>query len=651
MSSLVLPLLLLLVFVCVGAQFLTCAEPTCTNCTDGWWGDRCLSQCPPSDARCVRCDKTTGICECSPGGYGKACNCADAACVQCHPGFWAANCTQRCNFPINPNSNCNTDAGCLRTNGQVCAACKSGSWGAVCEQRCRCSDPIRPCDAFNGECLCTGNSFGVACSQKCDGCLSSPNPTLQSACPLLGLCQFGCKPGRVGLRCDKSCSRSCAPDPSAPASLTRCDRNGACLFGCATNTTWGTQCEKSCSASCVGGCNATTGHCVACGTDLIGDFCEIDCRRCIGGTCDANGCTGTCTESFFGKSCERSCGFNCAQCDRVAGCTSCLPGFFGPSCGSGCGANCGACDMVMGCTACTAGFYGRRCDLPCGEGCEGTCDETGNCAACKPGWRSGRPTAAPMTCDVRCSSTCAFAPGTAVRPCGDSGTCTHGCVELRSGAACDVPCHQDCSACSQSHACDRCPTGKYGARCEWSCPKCSGGACQRDTGRCTEPCDDGWWGDQCDRKVTKGCVSATQDDGRCVQFAATGSPSSTTSGSVRDPFPREAQTALMVLALVVGVILVCAALCYGSKKHADRQAKRMAALSPDQLLAILAIGRRQQTAADEWDRGAVEREFERELNNMTNANNAGKPYEPQLQPEDREFIATAKERMQAQAQA
>ncbi|XP_030851750.1 uncharacterized protein LOC105444456 [Strongylocentrotus purpuratus] len=139
--------------------------------------------------------------------------------------------------------------------------------------------------------------------------------------------------------------------------------------------------------------------------------------------------------------------------------TACLDNLWGPGCQYTCPTcyNGGVCDDVSGRCVCPPGFSGDHCQIACeagkfGQGCSGSCTTL----------ESGRT-------DCSGAVFCLSDP--------------HGC---------------SCAAGWTGLQCDQeCPDGSYGAGCTETCHCVSPGTCDRLTGACSNGCEDGWIGDQC----------------------------------------------------------------------------------------------------------------------------------------------------------
>ena len=149
-------------------------------------------------------------------------------------------------------------------------------------------------------------------------------------------------------------------------------------------------------------------------------------------------------------------------------CQVCLPTWYNPvECDIKC-VNGEYVDGDPGTCTCNDHWSGEACDVPCNVHCkrceqfgvnaENICTECpGNqelpdCTVCLEFWFK------PIECETKCVN------GTYID--GNPGTCS--CDDAWSGAACDIPCNQDCETCDQFNPdlCEDCPGKKAGPECE-----------------------------------------------------------------------------------------------------------------------------------------------------------------------------------------
>ncbi|KAK7481918.1 hypothetical protein BaRGS_00026826, partial [Batillaria attramentaria] len=208
-----------------------------------------------------------------------------------------------------------------------------------------------------------------------------------------------------------------------------------------------------------------------------GDRCLYTCSsQCQGGQtkCDSNGdCTKGCDDTHYGPDCQEECGhcYGGKRCNASTGVcpTGCAPGY-GPN------------------QHCKTHKYGRDCRNTCSKGCvNNTCDQLTGVCSCRAGWNPQ---------DAKCKTGCEA--GTYGPSC--QGKCSEGCA-----ADCDdMSGHCDCKpGWRHSYKCEeKCEEGTYGHDCNMTCGHCAeSSACERDTGRCTQGCVDGFEGDNCHEQL------------------------------------------------------------------------------------------------------------------------------------------------------
>ncbi|KAK3609861.1 hypothetical protein CHS0354_015052 [Potamilus streckersoni] len=135
---------------------------TCTDCTDGKYGDGCNNNCSCNNTNTEKCSKVTGECTCMPGWQGPTCNMDLDECLN--------------------NSTCPKDSVCINTKGSYlcicqagfmmtvsgdCMECDSRHFGADCTQECTCIAPnTETCDKVAGNCTCIESWAGQSCELK-----------------------------------------------------------------------------------------------------------------------------------------------------------------------------------------------------------------------------------------------------------------------------------------------------------------------------------------------------------------------------------------------------------------------------------------------------------------------------------------------------
>nr|XP_022312499.1 multiple epidermal growth factor-like domains protein 10 isoform X2 [Crassostrea virginica] len=286
--------------------------------------------------------------------------------------------------------------------------------------------------------------------------------------PMLEICEiqvFGCKPGRYGENCTKTCNH-CKNKAYCGIVHGRCDAEGCGLPGFQTPYCqacivgkYGEECSETCSKFCQSrNCDRKTGACNdGCLAGYTGSLCEQMCEF-----------------GKYGQNCSETCG-KCFEntCNHING-----------TCADGCAAG----FMTNLCkTRCKDGRYGRDCQFNCSGNClnQEICDkQNGTCESCAEGYQGGK-------CDERCET-------------GSYGlNCTKNC------AAClhDTDCHHVTGMCSSGckkgwkdvEKCDKgCVDGRYGNDCAKNCSKlCKYQTCEQTKGVCLHGCLEGYTGWEC----------------------------------------------------------------------------------------------------------------------------------------------------------
>ena len=197
---------------------------------------------------------------------------------------------------------------------------------------------------------------------------------LQKRCTCAGTCVYGCRPGKMGYRCDKDCPLGhfglhCAYPCSPGCKSKSCHAiTGECLEGCSQEGVTGAYCTETCPKGYYGqDCQTLCSpHCID-----PADCSGID-GKCNGG-CETgyqgDKCDEQCDEGFFGDNCEMQCGkcrMDAEICDPVTG-----------ECPTGCRDTSVAEPLCL----CPADKWNiPDCDKDCGKCKEGVCDSiTGTC--------------------------------------------------------------------------------------------------------------------------------------------------------------------------------------------------------------------------------------------------------------------------------
>ncbi|WAR29695.1 MEGF6-like protein [Mya arenaria] len=532
-------------------------------CDIGFFSQFCNNTCSTNCAG--GCERYTARCAaCVTGTYGATCNqscgnCATNTCEQtsgfcigpCRAGYYNNFCRATCLY-----SNCET---CDKTSG-VCSTCKQGFYGTNCEQSCssNCypdSNNLIYCSKDLGYCKanqCVPGYWDDTCSIQCEPtCL--PDINNDRICEFQnGHCIMGCESTNYGDFCRLKCSNNCVSQ--------LCERNGVCTLGCVAGK-FGEICSMDCTQTCNDGtCDRSTGECAECNKPLNE---QTPLCRSAGWlhhlvrivhyffTCRAKNNLFTkifylmnhnilvicceifveCNTGFAGLSCNISCPPNCRdKCERYESytCAACLNGYYGATCDNSCGfCATGTCFKANGtCVGrCREGYYSDMCDLTCRQLNCRSCDRTsGECATCKQGhWGSD----CSQDCSAECTSSsdglvyCSKENGNC-----EIGACNPGFYSLTCQSECSRTCqkdpygNRDCDF-GTGICRDGCEDGYYGDYCDRQCHEnCKGPICERD-GECNRSlgCRDGfgWYGFDCTLNCTTTCTDNTcdRDDGVC----------------------------------------------------------------------------------------------------------------------------------------
>ncbi|XP_075719830.1 laminin subunit alpha-2 [Rhinoderma darwinii] len=361
---------------------------------------------------------------------------SDVEICQCPPGYSGTSC-ESC-LP-----------GHRRVNGTL--------FRGKCEP-CRCFGHSDSCDDITGFCKnCNHNTYG----RYCDYCLPGfyGNPTdgtdedcLPCACPMSiasnnfsptchldptrGLVCDACRPGYIGLRCER-CADGYFGQPLLPG--------GSCK-PC--------QCNDNLDLSAPGCCDSETGECLICKPGVTGKYCNKCAEGYFGDALGPRSCQ-TCNCNING-SISTVCNLQTGQCEcrsNVKGrqCDECLPRTYGPV-------------YAQGCVPCNCNSFGSK---------SFDCDETGQCR-CQPGVTADK-------CDRCTRGFYDFQEG-GCTPC----DCAH------VGNNCDEETGQCiCPPNTIGEQCDKCAPNHWGYSIVTGCKACDCGGpgslstqCNPDTGCC-----------------------------------------------------------------------------------------------------------------------------------------------------------------------
>ncbi|XP_021366039.1 cell death abnormality protein 1-like isoform X4 [Mizuhopecten yessoensis] len=291
------------------------------------------------------------------------------------------------------------------------------------------------------------------------------------------------------------------------------------VFGCPIDKHGNGTCDQTCSDNCYGGnCDASTGQCFYCPSEMRGSMCDLDCSsNCKDRVCDKD--SGYCEECIpgkYGNSCGQDCSSNCKDgvCVKDTGhCDGCILGKRGDICELDCPVNCqdSKCAQHTGyCSACITGRHGDFCLNTCPNNClDNTCEKNnGQCLGCTSGKYGAN-------CDLDCSEHCNNSVCMQI-----SGQCKE-CVAAKYGSTCEQNCPPDCkdNVCSINEGkCLHCTTGRYGETCTFTCPvTCKEFMCDQQTGQCLD-CYPGKYGVVCGADCPVTCQDniCNKDNGECL---------------------------------------------------------------------------------------------------------------------------------------
>ena len=504
---------------CYNATMLATIYPT--DGPDHEWGfegadcslKTCFTDCGEKLGQ-GRCNKTTGLCQCSKGFWGpEGMHCNSVLC----------------------EDNCNNHGFCV-DNKCVCDVASNGlsGWGGdfcekpVCPNHCFEGAGLGKC--INAKCVCDPEWYGEDCSLK--RCPENYSPlswigSPKSMCSGHGTCNNGnctCSEGFIGADCSK---RTC-PGLDIHGNNTgvscsghgTCQNNGACTCDAGYK---GEDCfDRVCTSDCGvskkrGSCDGETGIC-RCetgwyGADCSFKRCEDSCNnngQCLDGAC-------VCNPGFQGLHCETSiCGNNCSFAEGQGKCVNnqcvCNAGFNGVEClykdcpkalnpllnatdAVTCGGN-GIC--VAGKCSCNSAWTGIDCTTRvCPYNCSsvGTCQIDGTCSCPKGDSITGKGGYSGQFCETGiCPANCAESI--------NQGTCVEKQCVCKPGFG--LP---DCLYKS-------CPVGIPLLSSPYTKPvSCSG------TGKCIKGacvCDPGFTGPNCGNRLCKNNCGG-EKQGTCLE--------------------------------------------------------------------------------------------------------------------------------------
>ncbi|XP_061180746.1 uncharacterized protein LOC133189382 isoform X2 [Saccostrea echinata] len=369
--------------------------------------------------------------------------------------------------------------------------CPEKHYGENCSKCNGCTDT---CDIISGQCSCTkpgykppkcveecqNGQYGADCKDRCGNCKG------KATCNhVTGACKRGCKQGWKDLKCDQPCD----------------------------NGTYGFNCKNKCG-KCRGGqvCNKTNG---VCSGGCLDGWTKRRCRK-------------KCENGSYGRNCSFKCGhcFNNTKCDNVDG--SCPSGLCKPGWKHTPDKKCNQ--------ECNNGFYGENCSIPCGH-CDnkavchhvsGSCP-SGNCALGFKRTQDKRcdqeceDEAFGKNCEKKCSGHCKRG-----LPCNKTdGVCPEGCADGWMNLYCNETCNPGMYGQNCSLRCGHCAKNATCNHVNGSCPSgyCVPGFKQTEEQRCDKECDDGTFGNFCEKNCSGHCASGlpcNRSDGICPEGCANG---------------------------------------------------------------------------------------------------------------------------------
>ncbi|KAK3591235.1 hypothetical protein CHS0354_010600 [Potamilus streckersoni] len=334
-----------------------------------------------------------------------------------------------------------------------------------------------------------------------------------------------CKNGLYGKYCNLSCSFFCKYGE------THCDREGKCNYGCERGWVGDLCNRRECIFSNCQSCEQWSNgqpYCKLCEVGYFwdGSVCGECSPNCVGGRNSCNTSTGACTygcvDNWIGANCNLQCNLDqCLNCSTVLGpnrvvCTQCQSGYFLQD---GMCVRCGHCKNGETCD-----YINGTCPNGCadrfqGDTCSIFCDIP-NCEKCKA-IESNR-----TVCEL-CKSgyynspatcqLCNFSCGGGPQKCDPrTGKCTDGCLVGYYGEFCNYICSQHCvnKSCSSLNGNCNCEEGWFGSRCDRECPvNCDECDGFAVSNTCSR-CQQGWYGTHCEIACPENCLQEPYRD-RC----------------------------------------------------------------------------------------------------------------------------------------
>ncbi|XP_052793473.1 protein draper-like [Mya arenaria] len=420
-----------------------------TNCTMGYFGDKCLRRCHCQSP----CDVLTGNCnECEPGWYPPTCETA------CSQGYYGQNCSKECSHNCEDN-NCNSQ------NGSCVQGCTPG-YDYTMSTNCS----VATGTPVNGSADQSSQYKNCSADKALDGVkiFSIPDEHLPTCtCSVTGVksfprwweMDFGSM-HLVGLiivtgRSDVNVQST---------NLTTFISNNT------METNNGTQVNSP--------DETTVGLHVRLDPPRIAQYINIkkEDTNDVMTICEIEVFETNCTMGYFGDKCLRRC--HCqSQCDVLTGnCNECEPGWYPPTCE----------------TDCPTGSYGEKCSSNCSQHCiaEDCNHVNGICnLGCKPGYD--------FLIDHKCTTPCS--QGYYGQDC--SKECSHNCVDNNCNSqngSCVHGCKPGYDYTMSTNCLVACEDGNYGTNCIMTCGVCFPNTiCDKASGICPNGCMIGFKGTTC----------------------------------------------------------------------------------------------------------------------------------------------------------
>ncbi|XP_053386613.1 multiple epidermal growth factor-like domains protein 10 [Mercenaria mercenaria] len=316
----------------------------------------------------------------------------------------------------------------------------------------------------------------------------------------------------------KFCS-ACPHNCEQCTNATHCTKCKALFWDIRPNMACGSPCRETCTKF---GCNDTTGHCYGCHPESYGPYCYQTCDLCLNKLCNSQKCTNGCIDGYYESTVEafkcRKCFGHCTSCQSPTNCRQCEKGFYlfnykNYTVCSQCRSECEECISYSECV-CPPGKYGPTCSKDCNISNCKSCievDKKVQCSECFSGY-------------ILKNGNCIFCSQYCLSGCDSNQNCLGGCKDGWTGLRCTEQCISKCKRCDRidERRCEICDGDFYTTACSVSCSSScltvsESVKCNINNGMCLNGCDNGYWGNKCDRLCYEGCESETceQSNGLC----------------------------------------------------------------------------------------------------------------------------------------